>query len=32
MSLDDTVTAITDYLTDWGVTHTVTDNTATIAY
>ena len=26
----DAITTITDYLTDWGATHTVTDNTVTI--
>lgn len=30
MNFDDTITAITDYLADWGATHTVTDNTVTI--
>lgn len=30
MNFDDTVATITDYLTDWHATHTVTDNTITI--
>ncbi|MBF1140184.1 MAG: hypothetical protein HXL63_04125 [Thermobifida sp.] len=30
MNFNDTITTITDYLTDWGATHTVTDNTITI--
>lgn len=30
MNFDDTVTAVTDYLTDWNSTYTVTDGTVTI--